>query len=78
MTIPRNCHINNLFTVRFRLENMCLNRTENVLVCGSSNGMVSIVSIPNLHDVRIFDLSKHGRIRSLCNTTGRETVLDVT
>lgn len=49
---------------------MILDRTEDVLICGSVDGTVSFLKIPSLTIIRIFDLSKHGSVRSFCNTTG--------
>ena len=57
---------------------MCLDRAENILICGLSNGIVTALSIPDLRNVRSFDLSKHGRVRSLCNTTGIHNLFENT
>ena len=49
---------------------MIFNRTENVLVCGLSNGTVEIRRVPDLISLRSFDISVGNAIRSLSFTGG--------
>lgn len=53
-----------------RLSCVVLDITENVVICGSIHGDVSVLSIPYLEVIRVFDLSDHGPVSSFCNSSG--------